>query len=270
MRQNQASSRAGFTLVELLVVIAVIALLVAMLLPALAKSREAAGRSACMANMKQLGIGCFNYATDLKGLLPGDYPSFADSTASIISSSFNGATRPFYADILGRAGDVGAIFNLKYVPVKEVFYCPTSLYRANNPFPQSSPWYPQAWGAAVPTYQGAGDNNMAFMGYWYLPNRRAVLAGPLAEPRRIDAPGTSEVFVEASNRRLGEWSMVNHPQFAPGYYDLGLGSRNPPVYRNLLTLDGAVRGSAVTGTQLLAAGPGVKTWAHSGGDTCYW
>lgn len=69
MRRSSA-----FTLIELLVVISIIALLVAILLPALANARNAARDVVCLNNMKQLGIATYAYQAENKGRFPhSDY-----------------------------------------------------------------------------------------------------------------------------------------------------------------------------------------------------
>src|SRR5438046_4143943 len=70
MRHSAHPARRAFTLIELLVVIAIIAILAAILFPVFAMAREKARETACLSNVKQLGLGLQMYAQDYDEVLP--------------------------------------------------------------------------------------------------------------------------------------------------------------------------------------------------------
>ncbi len=145
--------RRGFTLVELLVVIGIIAVLIGVLLPALSKARSAAAKTACLSNQRQLISAIYIYSGSYNGGIPqpvtggnasGSHPAYS---AHVIQPPPN--TR---GDDNGWF-NLGPLFSRGFFKEPTGFYCPAQI---NESFT-----YPKAWESPD------GNKTQKYLGYSY-------------------------------------------------------------------------------------------------------
>jgi prepilin-type N-terminal cleavage/methylation domain-containing protein len=178
-------SLTGFTLVELLVVIAVIALLLAILIPAMQKARETARRVICASQVKQMGAGMSLYANSWDGFLPwsGGYdPSFKspfNCTLGLGVCPGHDEGHPYLAYMLPnnpyRPYRLACLYESSIIKEPKLFYCPSEqdiFYRYESYTNPLDPADPKKWGIlpqAINAGPGGFGNQWVRTGYTFFP-----------------------------------------------------------------------------------------------------
>lgn len=185
---NTKRQLSAFTLVELLVVIAIIGVLVALLLPAVQSAREAARRTQCSNNLKQIGLGLHNFHDTFQHFPPG---GVSGTTATEVHNKFK---------ITLNTNHSWAIFLLPYVEQANVYelYKFTADFKAplNKDARETviktllCPSTPRSSPVQEVTYSGFGAVKVALTDYG-VDNRINPALGPVGGPNLIDASSES-------------------------------------------------------------------------------
>lgn len=207
----------GFTLVELLVVIAIIGILIGMLLPAVQQVREAARRSSCANNMRQLGIACHNYESSFGSFPDGLYVSDRDDAENGVPYTLRWYGFTMFARMLpfleqgnvfnnfdftlnvnqaksntvDSTGSFGMDANISEIPTAAVipsFLCPSDSLEVNPVFLDwNSPGYSQGWHGMTSYLGNGGTHSTYFMDPGMQDNGVFYMTGPGSLPDDQDS-----------------------------------------------------------------------------------
>ena len=166
--RSRAHSCRAFTLVDVIVTLAVVALLIGLLMPGFASVRETSRRVMCASNLRQIGFGLTLYADMNRDYLPSSEFLHGDKPRG--DSSDSGSKTCFPSEMMTlrlpgqtmngpeRWDGLGMLYSNEFLPAPQVFYCPS--HWGTHPFSRYIPHWKGQNGAIVGNYhfRGVGPN----------------------------------------------------------------------------------------------------------------
>jgi prepilin-type N-terminal cleavage/methylation domain-containing protein/prepilin-type processing-associated H-X9-DG protein len=228
--------RRAFTLVEMLLVIGILALLFALLLPALGRAREASRATVCRSNMKQVHHALMLYSQANNGRIPIGYRQ----TKQFNSMMYSGSAQKFV--LFGRLHEANLSFD------GEIFYCPSETNPKFSFDTEENPW-PPGENPEVNTYSGYACRPIVELpddlADWKDDNDAprltqlgsvALLADLMNSPDRLDTRHQDRVHVLFADGSVQRFDRKNFPQAFPfqGFGDFtpgGFEQLPPPVFQ---------------------------------------
>ena len=257
--RNRSRNLRGFTLIELLVVIAIIAILIALLLPAVQQAREAARRTQCKNNLKQIGLAMHNYHDVYAAFPMGANRQVYGPLVAVLPFLDQANLQNLYDfDLYYTHADNEAAISSDVT----TYLCPTMVLRRAVPEETCrEPGAPTSYGCSMGTHNGAVTaTDGMFTGYDGFSSPRPVRFRDVTD-------GTSATILAGEfNYQLEDylWSGFSCPalagqtrwgshRWAPGYPAVSLGSTSGDFNVNLNVNRETWRSDHIGGAQFVLA-----------------